>query len=502
MLTSSASPSNRQGERAFRVLALLCWAWINLWAAYYYEPWRDVAQGWLIARDASLGEIFGVIRYEGHPCLWYLLLVPFAKLGLPYPAVMGVSLALTGVAAYLFLRVAPFGKAARLLMLLSALLTFELPVIARVYSAIPLLILLVWLAYPKRHERPIRYALALALLCQTHVLTFAFVGMLMLYWFVESVAGLRRKTVRPLATLIALLVMLASVGFVVWQLSGSIDVNARVSIERFASFKELFQAAATALSKWTNWLTCVPVYEYGVTGYLLVMLPFALLLLALLVFWLVRAPKSAALALVSLGWNIAVYTFIYDLSLQRVLVGVWMLLFCVMLAFRALKPQSADRLLKRLLTVALLACCAASYARVYPELLNNAANMTSCSRWAASYINNELPADSVVLLENEPQASAVAAWCAPGKFYNPIRDNAHCYAVIDDRYDHWCATADLDATVTGLRERTAAPLYLLAHASADDEAEAMAARSAHTLSLVQRFVNKNTDESYLLYRID
>jgi len=35
-----------------------------------HEIWRDEAQAWLIVRDVgSLGELFHVLRYEGHPAL-------------------------------------------------------------------------------------------------------------------------------------------------------------------------------------------------------------------------------------------------------------------------------------------------------------------------------------------------------------------------------------------------------------------------------------------------
>lgn len=90
-------------------LALLASAFLG-WVACVvvglvaHEPWFDEAQAWLLARDASLGELlFHRLRYEGHPPLWYLLLAVPAKLGLPYKTINLVSAAIAGVGVVLLL---------------------------------------------------------------------------------------------------------------------------------------------------------------------------------------------------------------------------------------------------------------------------------------------------------------------------------------------------------------------------------------------------------------
>lgn len=53
--------------------------------SFFHEPWFDEAQAWAIARSGTIKEIlFDIPHYEGHPPLWHLILVPFAKLGAPY----------------------------------------------------------------------------------------------------------------------------------------------------------------------------------------------------------------------------------------------------------------------------------------------------------------------------------------------------------------------------------------------------------------------------------
>src|SRR5213078_1498857 len=49
-----------------------------------HEPWRDEADCWLLARDADAVTFFHRMGLVGTPGLWHLVLVPFARIGLPY----------------------------------------------------------------------------------------------------------------------------------------------------------------------------------------------------------------------------------------------------------------------------------------------------------------------------------------------------------------------------------------------------------------------------------
>ena len=73
---------------------------------FFHEPWFDEAQAWAIARSGSLKEIlFEIPHYEGHPPLWDLILLPFAKLGAPYElslAIVNIFFMTLAVAVLLF----------------------------------------------------------------------------------------------------------------------------------------------------------------------------------------------------------------------------------------------------------------------------------------------------------------------------------------------------------------------------------------------------------------
>ncbi|MDE7285490.1 MAG: hypothetical protein K2N55_01425, partial [Lachnospiraceae bacterium] len=56
-----------------------------------HELWRDEANVWLMAKELSPLQLFSEIKYQGHPCLWYLLIMPFAKAGLPFQTISFIS---------------------------------------------------------------------------------------------------------------------------------------------------------------------------------------------------------------------------------------------------------------------------------------------------------------------------------------------------------------------------------------------------------------------------
>src|SRR5919108_4554632 len=108
---------------------------------FYHEPWFDEAQAWLIARDASpLDLVTRVLRYEGSPGLWHLILMVPARLHLPYATLNVVSGLFALAAGALFLRLAPFPWPVRLLYPFSFWAFYQYGVVARSYVMGPLLL--------------------------------------------------------------------------------------------------------------------------------------------------------------------------------------------------------------------------------------------------------------------------------------------------------------------------------------------------------------------------
>lgn len=169
MQNGSHQPSFQAAAESFRrftpALVIILYASSVISMASHHEPWFDEGQSWLLARDASpLHLILHLLRYEGHPPLWHLLLMPFAKAGMPYRflPVLSAVLASGGIA---LLALHPRIPAAWKWGIPSGFyLAYQYSVVARSYVLIfPLLMGLFWI-WPSRWKRIWLFLSLLALL--------------------------------------------------------------------------------------------------------------------------------------------------------------------------------------------------------------------------------------------------------------------------------------------------------------------------------------------------
>ena len=150
---------------------------ITFVALQFHENWEDEAQAWLTARDCSLPELVARMKFEGHFLPWYLLLFPFAKLGLPFETINYISWFITAVSAWLILKHLPLKLYQRIIFIFTLPMIYFFPVVARCYCLLPLAVILLIMFHQERYQKPFRYCLALALaaLVHTHCLMFAFI---------------------------------------------------------------------------------------------------------------------------------------------------------------------------------------------------------------------------------------------------------------------------------------------------------------------------------------
>lgn len=155
--------------------------------SFFHEPWFDEAQAWAIARSGTIKEIlFEIPHYEGHPPLWHLILVPFAKLGAPYElslAIVNIFFMTLAVAVLLFK--SPFPKLIRCLLPFNFFLFYQYGVISRPYCILVLAIFLAAVCYKNRNEHPVKYLLCLALMCAIHSYGIIIAGCLCIVWLIE-----------------------------------------------------------------------------------------------------------------------------------------------------------------------------------------------------------------------------------------------------------------------------------------------------------------------------
>ena len=187
-----------------------------------HEHWRDEANVWLVARDNTPFEVIKEIRWQGHPCLWYFIVMPFAKLGFPFETISVLSYLFMTTVACIFMLKAPFHMITKTICLFSPIFTYYYPVVARNYCVLVLLLLLLAHFYPKRNEKSILYGVLLGLLVQADTLGLVVSGFISLMWLWECVyTSVKKKIKAPLFTgAKGLWIPLASFFFWVYQFSG------------------------------------------------------------------------------------------------------------------------------------------------------------------------------------------------------------------------------------------------------------------------------------------
>ncbi|OGW41063.1 MAG: hypothetical protein A2Y97_13305 [Nitrospirae bacterium RBG_13_39_12] len=157
----------------FAVFLILLYSAINIVLLLHHEPWEDEAHAWLVARDLDIISIFKQMAYDGTPALWYMLLVPFAKAGLPYISEFILHLVFAVAAVAIFVFYAPFSKVTKVLFIFSYYMAYEYSIIARSYGLSVFLIFLIAALYAKRFEYPLWYAFLIFLLFNTNAHSFS-----------------------------------------------------------------------------------------------------------------------------------------------------------------------------------------------------------------------------------------------------------------------------------------------------------------------------------------
>ncbi|MDQ1521816.1 MAG: hypothetical protein QOI55_2889 [Actinomycetota bacterium] len=104
-------------------------------AMWRHELWRDELQAWLLARDStSVRNLLHNIRYEGHPALWYLLLLPLSKLGRSPGYMQAGQLCIATATVALVAFRSPFTRLQTWLFAAGYFVLYEFGVMSRSYS--------------------------------------------------------------------------------------------------------------------------------------------------------------------------------------------------------------------------------------------------------------------------------------------------------------------------------------------------------------------------------
>ncbi|MDB5288788.1 MAG: hypothetical protein JWL69_29 [Phycisphaerales bacterium] len=185
-----------KNDRRFAIaLTTLYAAWV-VFVAMHHEPWRDEADAWLAARDMGLRQLFHWLGPAGWPGLWYLLLMPLAKAGLPVTAMKLLHAALAIGVVGLIAFFAPFSRLMKVLIAFSYFIIYEYAAVSRGYVLTVLLLLLIAMVLSARERRYVLLGVLLFLLFNATTHGFLFAGAISAVVAVQAIA--RREFSRPM----------------------------------------------------------------------------------------------------------------------------------------------------------------------------------------------------------------------------------------------------------------------------------------------------------------
>lgn len=193
-----------------------------------HEMWIDEVQAWLIARDSdSLTQIIDNLRYESHPPLWHLLLMPLAHSVGNIASMQVLHWLISVLAVALFVRCAPFEYYNKILFVFGYFILYEYTAISRNYNLGVLFIFCFCLICKGRETRFELASLALVLLALSSamgaIVAVALLGGLLFEALVApgyfGALSARRKRLFAAAVLSAMV----AIGLVLYQLRPPTD---------------------------------------------------------------------------------------------------------------------------------------------------------------------------------------------------------------------------------------------------------------------------------------
>lgn len=191
---------------------LAIWLAAVAYMAWNHAFWRDEVRALSFALSGSnLTEMFAVVRGDGHPLIWYLLLRGAYALTGSVAVLPAIALIVGVGAALLLVYRSPFGLLPVALLLFGKMLFFEYAVMARNYGIGMLIIFLIATIYGRCRKQGYWIGILLFLLVNTNVPSVILAAAFLIFWLLDLIAedGLRWT---PALTRLMLNGALATVG--------------------------------------------------------------------------------------------------------------------------------------------------------------------------------------------------------------------------------------------------------------------------------------------------
>lgn len=389
----------------------ILYAIVNLILTLLHEPWRDEIHAWLMAKELSIFDLFIESRFDGHPILWHLLLMPFAKLNFPILTLNLISYFIVLISTWLFLFKTKIPLPIKLFAIFTIPFTYTFSAISRNYSCIILLLVVIGILYPKRSKHPVLYSILICLLIHTHSLAWGIVaGLTITFHFYEIILSFKKKNTTPIKPIIiGLILIVLNTLLVAFELYGTSNINYVAIKSDFITKLSLFIVASLCLL--LLYTTCILKNNY----------------------------KEFIILATSLGFQMIIYRFVYSSILfQRQILFFVLILFYLILVSHT---DSFNSLKYFILCIAFLFITLFTGLKpFFTTLIKDISTPYSSAKEMASFINENLPKGTTILID----ASVI------GQSIIPYLDSS--YSLYDISYHESVSCANVAYDVIKIEE--------------------------------------------------
>lgn len=363
--------------------------------SFRHENWLDEWHVWFMTRDTSFLGMFEVAAHDGHFFPWFMLVFPFAKLGIGFISLEFLSCFLCALGALFLLFKAPFSYFSKVLILFSFPMLYSFSVLARCYALIPPIIFVIGYLYQRLPNHKYLYCFFVGLLSLTHSYMEGMVGALfVLYCYDYLLLPYKRHQVWKQnlgpailtcsIVIIALMHMIYASHIAIVNEIDRVDTNASLVGHLFDSY-----AIQPALLLGIKGAMTTPNFD------LIITLAVWLVLIICLYKCFRRDAESKRLALVgfvSIAYMIVFATSIYFMVLQRLLLPV---LVIISLLWCCHKP-----ILSKYTTTIMLCLFAMTSFNHYGEIKEDVNKLYCNAEKVSDFIHETIPNDATIAQGN------------------------------------------------------------------------------------------------------
>ena len=418
-----------RGHEVFLMIAFA--AVINLLFVFVHECWRDEAQAWLIARDNNIFSLFDVTSWEGHPCLWFLTLMPFVKLGFPYFTLKLISYFIMLAVIIIIALKSPFENYIKALFILSPMCIYCFVTPARVYCLCALFTVLAALIYKDRLERPFLYGIVLALNLQTHIIMAGFVVAACIEWLYSAIHG-KRHTKKFVYNILGMAIPFLSGLFLLYE------------------FRDTFSSPAFSSKEH---LIIIDRWLIEVCG--IIFLTFIIYIWAAKIG--LKAGGASFIMLFAAAWQIYIHLFVYYLHMYKIIIWITFLMWLIWVIYdENTQFVRSTQGLKKFITFStfiIVLTMAGHYYYRYTFL--DLFKKFSGGEAAAIALEN-LPDNAIIVEPPEKVCKSVIPYLRTKKIYSPtLQKNANYIEFIaairkmfPDAKDFWLICSDINNEIS------------------------------------------------------